>query len=73
MIASLVTISPETDIEDCEKQMRAHQARRILVLDADGRCCSIISQADIAMQSGDRQKTAEVVEGISKPGTVEAR
>lgn len=67
MSTGIVTVREDADIsESCEK-MEQHQIRRIPVLDAQGRLCGIVSQADIARQAGLRE-TAEVVRDVSKPG-----
>lgn len=67
MSTSLVTISEDAGVQECCEKMEEHQIRRIPVLDARGRICGIVSQADIARQTGVRE-TAEVVKDVSKPG-----
>lgn len=63
---SPVTISPEEELGECEKLMERHQLRRILVTDADGGCCGIVSLADIARNASE-EEVGEVVEEVSKP------
>jgi CBS domain-containing protein len=48
MTAAVLAVHPDTDVQECERLMRQHQVRRVLVTDADGCCCGIIAQADIA-------------------------
>lgn len=67
MTTSVVTVREDSDIQECCEKMEQHQIRRIPVLDAEGRVCGIVSQADIARQTGARE-TAEVVKDVSKPG-----
>jgi CBS domain-containing protein len=63
---------PDDDLRDVEQKMAELQVRRIPIVDADGRCLGIISQADIAVAASkdtavtDRE-VALVVEQISQP------
>lgn len=65
MTKSVVTVTPETTVEDCCNKMEEQQIRRVAVVDKNGDCCGMVAQADIAVNANDR-KTAEVVEEISK-------
>jgi CBS domain-containing protein len=67
MSTSVVTVSEDADVQECCEKMEEHQIRRIPVIDAEGRICGIVAQADIARQAGIRE-TAEVVKDVSKPG-----
>lgn len=67
MSTEVVTVSEDADVSECCEKMEQHQIRRVPVLDAQGRLCGIVSQADIARQAGTRE-TAEVVRDVSKPG-----
>ncbi|MGH7603142.1 MAG: CBS domain-containing protein [Gemmatimonadaceae bacterium] len=62
---------PDDDVRDVERTMADLQVRRIPIVDADGRCLGIISQADIARACRDNditeQEIALVVEQISEP------
>src|SRR5215207_7489171 len=40
--------SPDADLQDVERVMADRQIRRVVVADADGCACGIISQADLA-------------------------
>jgi CBS domain-containing protein len=66
MSSPCVILTPDTSLEDCCKAMEASLLRRIPVVDETGRCCGIVSQADIAKNAADEQ-TAEVVKQISQP------
>lgn len=64
-----VTRGPEEDLEKALALMAEHQVRRIPIVDEQGQLLGIISQADVALRSKSPQKTAEVVEEISKPAS----
>src|SRR5581483_917978 len=63
--APAVTIEEDADVEECCRLLEKRQIRRIPVVDANGRCCGIVSQADIARKYRP-EKTAEVVREVSQ-------
>ena len=65
MTTNVMTVTPETSLEECCNLMEEHQIRRVAVVDQDGSCCGMIAQADIAVNA-DSRKTAEVVQEVSK-------
>jgi len=65
MTKNVVTVEPETSVEECCNLMENNQIRRIAVVDAKGACCGIVAQADIAANASGN-KTAEVVQEVSK-------
>lgn len=65
MTSSVVSVSPDTPIEECFNLMESSQIRRIAVVDESGACCGIVAQADVAANASDA-KTAEVVQEVSK-------
>ena len=65
MTKNVVTVSPDTSVEDCCNLMEVNQIRRIAVVDGSGACVGIVAQADIAVNASG-QKTAEVVQEVSK-------
>lgn len=65
MTKKVVSVSPDVSLEDCCGLMEGHQLRRIAVVDGNGACCGIVSQADIAANAAGR-KTAEVVQKVSR-------
>lgn len=67
MSKSLVTVSPEDDLDECIRLMEKNKVRRILVLDNRGSVVGITVQAQIA-RSADKSRTGEVVQDISRPG-----
>jgi CBS domain-containing protein len=51
MSHDLVTVTPDTDVEDCSRLMEDEQVRRLLVVDGDGVCVGILAQADLAAKA----------------------
>lgn len=66
MTPSPVTITEYSDLDECRLTMERHQIRRVPVVDADGRVCGIVAQADIA-RLGSMQEIAELVQDVSRP------
>jgi CBS domain-containing protein len=65
----VVATTPDVSVEDCALLMKAHQVRRLPVLDENGNCCGMVSQADLATK-GPERATLEVVARVSAPTTV---
>ncbi|HEY8561337.1 MAG TPA: CBS domain-containing protein [Pyrinomonadaceae bacterium] len=65
MTGGIVTVTPETSIEECCNLMESKQIRRVAVVDDNGDLCGMVAQADIAMNAP-TDKTAEVVQEVSK-------
>lgn len=65
MSPSVITVTPETSLEQCCTLMEENQFRRLAVVDAAGACCGMIAQADIATHAS-KSKTAEVVQEVSR-------
>jgi YHS domain-containing protein len=61
----VVTVTPDTSVEDCCHAMETHQIRRVPVVDAGGSCCGIVSQADLALRMANG-RSADVVKEISR-------
>ena len=66
MTTDLISCTVDGDIEEMLDLMEDNQIRRIPVVDASGRLVGIVSQADIATRLDEPDKTAELVEDISK-------
>ena len=62
----LVTCRDGENLDNCERAMQEHQIRRIPVVDSDGRCIGIVSQADLALKDKP-EKVSKTVAEISKP------
>jgi CBS domain-containing protein len=67
MTSTVLSVTPETSLEDCLNLMEDGQVRRIAVVDENGAVCGILAQADIAENAGDRA-TAEIVQEVSRAG-----
>lgn len=67
MSTSIVTVTPDTPVQECCRIMEEKQIRRVPVVDASGACCGIVALADIALQA--RSGVAgELVKEVSEPG-----
>ena len=66
MSTPVTTIREDGSLNEACDLMESSQIRRLLVVDAQGRVCGIIAQADLALSGRDR-KTAEVVKQVSEP------
>lgn len=64
MTSPCITVTPETTLEECCQVLEDNQIRRVVVVN-DGRCCGIVSQADIALKAP-KEKAAEVLQQVSK-------
>ncbi len=71
MSKELVTCLPEDDLGEATSRMMEHQIRRLYIVDQHGHVAGVIAQADVASRSGDRNKTAQLVERVSQPGVPE--
>ena len=67
MSSPVVTLSPEHSVEECGRLLEEHRIRRAPVVDAGGRCCGIVAQADLARRAPERI-TASVVRHVSEQG-----
>lgn len=70
-IEKFVSLNPVTcrdgeNLEKCERAMQEHQIRRIPVVDAEGCCIGIVSQADLALKEKP-EKVSKTVAEVSKP------
>jgi CBS domain-containing protein len=68
MSEPVVVVNEDTTIEDVLSVMEENQIRRVPVVDANGSCCGIISQADVALSSTEA-KAGELVREVSKGGS----
>lgn len=63
--AQIITCRDGENLDKCEKAMQEHQLRRIPVVDGEGRCIGIISQADVALKDKP-EKISQTVAEISR-------
>jgi CBS domain-containing protein len=68
MTTPAVTVTPETDLDDCANLMEQRQIRRVPVVDGNGNIVGIVSQADIVRRARDRM-AAELVREVSEDAT----
>ena len=66
MSTPAMTIEASRTLADACDLMEAQRVRRLPVVDADGRLCGMVAQADIALHGRDRE-TLEVVKQVSEP------
>lgn len=66
MTRDVLTTSPEEDVSSCCNKMEQRQVRRAVVTDADGKCCGIVAQADVARKAQGAE-TADLVQKVSQP------
>jgi CBS domain-containing protein len=57
----------DQDVEEAARIMKERQVRRLVVLNRDKRLVGIVSLGDLATESGDRQKSGEVLQDVSEP------
>lgn len=69
MTPSVVSVTPDTSVEELCKVMESNQIRRVAVVDGDGGCCGMVSQADLATTARPKH-IAEVVQEVSKAAGV---
>jgi len=70
MTQNPVTVRDDEDVNRALSAMADRKVRRIPVVDAEGRLCGIIAQADIATRLHRDKTTGDLVEAISEPQTV---
>lgn len=61
----IVTIGENASFEECVDLMEDNKVRRLPVVDQEGRCCGIISQADIIRNKD--FSAGEVIRRLSRP------
>jgi CBS domain-containing protein len=61
-----VTCRDGENVNACEELMQRHQIRRVPIVDGEGRCIGILSQADLALHEKP-EKISRTVAEISKP------
>jgi CBS domain-containing protein len=72
MSQPVVTVRPDTPLDEVVSTMETHQIRRVPVVDERGCCAGIIAQADVA-STGDEHEVAELVREVSRDTGQESR
>lgn len=72
MTKEVVTVSPETDVEEAARAMKDNQVRRLLVVDDREGCVGMIAQADLARRTS-AEEVGGMVEAVSKPSAAASR
>ena len=57
-------------VDEAARTMQERQVRRLLVLNRDKRLVGIVSLGDLATETGDTQRSGEVLQDVSEPATV---
>jgi CBS domain-containing protein len=65
MSEPVVTVTPDAMLEDCCRTMERNHVRRLPVVDENGECCGVISQADIARVAS-RARAGHVLREVSR-------
>ena len=66
MSTTVISVTPETEVDECCRLMERYRVRRLPIVDAAGACCGIVSQADI-VRGTPEAAAAEVVRAVSRP------
>src|SRR5262245_10397975 len=72
MTQPVVSVREDATLRDVMAVMEENQVRRVPVVNAQGRCAGIISQADIALAGGPTE-VAELVREVSRGGVHDER
>ena len=67
MSSPVVTVRPDTRIEECCHTLESKQVRRVPVLDRSQRLVGIVSLGDLATETRDDRVSGEVLERVSGP------
>jgi CBS domain-containing protein len=67
MSERLVTVNPDTDVEDVMRRMQKAQVRRVPVVEDGNRLVGIIAQADLVLEAGRDDEVERTIEKISEP------
>ena len=65
MTKPVVAVTPDTSLDEVVAVMEENQIRRVPVVDANGSCCGIIAQADVAMVARESE-VGEMVREVSR-------
>lgn len=66
MTKTVISVTPDTTLEECCDIMEENQIRRLPVVDQNGDICGMVAQADVVRNTPE-EKAAEVLRFISQP------
>jgi CBS domain-containing protein len=69
MSQPVVAVLADTTLDEIVAVMEENQIRRVPVVDAQGRCCGIVAQADVAMVARESD-VGEMVREVSRDSSV---
>ncbi len=72
MSDKVFSVKSDASVDDCCASMREHKVRRMPVVDNNGDCCGIVSQADVA-RALPGMKAGELLSDISQPSRQTAK
>ena len=64
MSTPLVSVMPDTPLDECYRVLEENQIRRVPVIDVAGKCVGIVALADIALNAS-KADSAEVLKEVS--------
>ncbi len=67
MTKEVVSVGPDTTVQDVRAEMTEKGVRRVLVVDADGSLLGVVSWSDLAAVLSDRQIGSAVAEVVLEP------
>jgi CBS domain-containing protein len=67
MTPDVVYCFEDQDVQEAARLMKAHQIRRLVVLNRDKRLVGIVSLGDLAVETGDEKLTGRTLEEVSLP------
>lgn len=68
MTGSVITCSPDDDIEDALDVMARQQIRRLPVCESDGALVGMMTLADAAERDADKEEVGETLAEVCEPG-----
>jgi len=72
MTAPAITISDDSELDECLGLLERSRVRRVIVVDAKGHCAGIVAQADVAEHASKRE-TGELLREVSNPSRSDDR
>ena len=66
MTGNPITIDQNASHQEAMNLIENHQIRRLLVIDDNGECVGVLSQADLAIETSE-EEVGEVVQHVSQP------